>query len=691
MQSTFSPRAAAPVIRTKSGEIFAPSSFGLDHTTFGPGFNPSSLLEGERYRGLDYRHKFACSQQHDWKTYDASGRVIRPGTPFLSQPLIGGLMPSFYVPLDQRRPDSPYRIARLIVRRFTSLIFGHGRCPKLTSPDPDTEALALALEEAGSVPAAFAQARNLGGGMGSVGISWRFWEGKPRLKVHLSKHLYVHAWADREQLVPEHVSELYQTARDVWNPEKRRMERRLFWVRSDWTPIADLTFCEVPVTNEAVEWVIDEYAVHDDGEAHFIWVRNLPSDEDPGAVDGECDYEGLFEPMNSIDTLSTVINRGAKLNLDPTLVLQLDPDLAKRGVRKGSDNALSVGEQGDAKYLELQGTSIQAGLALRNEERKQILEVAQVVVPDPDEVTAAGTSSLAIRLLYQPMLDRSDLLRTTWGAAYVQLMEQMLRSARRLLPERGEDGSPLYPIEVDEEGNELEVRIALDLPPRVIEEQQLDEKGQPTGKTISREEEHHPGKIDTIKLVWPAYFPETENERQQRMQSLTTATGGKAVLSQRTATELAANVYGVDAAAEAQRVAEDAQRAAEREGLMFPPMGGELPSAAGAGDVVISVNDRVNLYTANELRAFDGKGPIRRADGSLDPDGFLLYPEFKAKRSAVGEVLGDAVGQAKAADILPAAQPAAAPEAPAPAASPSPPPEQGSPPPEGSQGPALGV
>ena len=49
--------------------------------------------------------------------------------------------------------------------------------------------------------------------------------------------------------------------------------------------------------------------------------------------------------MIGLDTLVSVVMKGATLNLDPTLVLKMDPELVSRkGVLKGSEHALVVGD-----------------------------------------------------------------------------------------------------------------------------------------------------------------------------------------------------------------------------------------------------------------------------------------------------------------------------------------------------------
>jgi hypothetical protein len=599
------PGPAFPIqstVRGTNGTIYAVSSFGVDDTTFGPSFRPQSLVENDRHRTLDFRRKFYNCTQHDHKIYDMSGRMNRGGQMALMQPLLSSQPPPFYVPLDQRRPNNPYRLARLIVQAFTNFVFGEHRFPKIKcTGDTDAEDFADALVQASDLPTVMIRARNMGGSCGSVGLSWRFYQGKPCVRVHSAANVYVHEWVDRDEGVVAHVSEIYLVYRDVWNDKAKKQERAPHWYRRDWTPTADIVFVEQPLNKDggANEWVVDEdqTVVHDDGFAHFVWIPNQPSDDDESEYDGEPDYEGLFEQANTIDMLNSVLATGTVRNLDPTLVLKLSTEqqeMQKRGVSKGSDNALNVGESGDAKYLELGGTAASTGIALLKQQRQFALEVAQCVIPDPNEIAAAATSGRAIELLYAPMGAKSSIFQAQYGKGITSLVTQMITSARKRMPTTNEDGSLEYPLELDgETGLMVPVEYFLDLPPREITEAVVDPiSGLPTGENkIVGYEQRKPGKGRVFVCEWPKRFGTTDTDDQSAATTTATSTGGKAFVSQRSAVESFAKRMGRDPHEEWKRVLEEKKQADEREQGMFPGTGGAVASSLGADTGQASVDD----------------------------------------------------------------------------------------------------
>lgn len=561
------------------------SSFGPDLTTMGPEFSAHSIFTSVRFRMLDRRGAYYACTQHDHRAHDFDGRPMQQGDPMLGSPNLASQPSDVYVPLRERRPSAPYRLPRVITDSFTNLVFGYQRWPTIRSPgDPETERFSRALADAQHLRTLMIRARTIGGSTGTSCLSWRFWRGKPRTQVHNPKYVYVHSWLDRETCEPEHVSEIYKYVRDEWNAESRRFEPVWYWFRRDWTPDADVAFKEIRIeTDVEPKWQVndEETYKHDDGYPHFVWIQNLPS-ERPEEIDGLPDYEGLYEVFDSIDVLNSVLVRGTILNLDPTLVLKVDPDLvARTGVQKGSENALSVGPNGDAHFMELQGTSVQAGTSLFGKLRETALEVAQCVVPDPNQVGASGTSSVALKVVYAPMLGKADILREQYENGLARLLGQQVRSARRLrigevIDDVDQDGAPVRRVAV------------LALPP-VIEERDVTDPatGEPTGEKVREEVELRPGPTENFAFDWGDYFLPTASDQQQTATTLATLATSK-LLSQESGADLAARALRIDPRADWDRIKSEKDAQASTQATMFSdpgvPVDGPdgLPDDAGA-------------------------------------------------------------------------------------------------------------
>ena len=605
------------------GNAMSFSAFGGDEQDI----DARSLLQGDRFVEIERRSSYYECTQHDRKFWDFDGRPINPRT---MQPLIGAER-SWWVPLKMRRPHTPVRLGKVIVDSFTNLLFGENRFPDIgVEGDELTEDWLQTAIRVGKLPQKMIQARSYGGAAGTVGVSWCFRDGKPRFEVHHAKNLFVHKWADRLELVPERVSEVYLFHKVKW--DGKGFNKVYYWFRRMWTPEADYVFKDV-VFDQGVEpvWEVDEEKTtyHQDGVCHLEWIQNLPTDE----MDGLPDYDGLYENFDHVDLIMSVITRGAILNLDPTVKLKMDRDEVSRlGIKKGSDNALIVGKDGDADYLELGGQSITSGLELVKELRRYILETAQCIVPDPHEVAAQGVSSVAIKAMFSPMLAKADILREQYGSAVERMLTKMEKVARektttpfmqtelvtqqvpQMVPDpvTGELVEQMVEQQVEQE---QAVQFFIDLPPKVTEVPLIDPITQQPMADGSMEISIEPRVLGPgggeILLTWPPYFPPTPQDQNQIVTALQAATGGKPVLSQETAVEAAARAFNVDPSEEWKRVQEQGQKDQAAQSAM-------MDTAAAGGQV----DDPNQLPPGAEPRGEepppDGGAPPGNAP--VDPD-----------------------------------------------------------------------
>lgn len=677
----------------RNGVGIAPSSFGMAATTLGPEYGADGIWNSARKQELEFRQRYYRCTSHDWKSYDFGGRMISSGRQSMTQPLMSqsSATPDYYVPMSARRPSVPYRLARKMTGAFTGLLFGHGRWPQMRSDDPDTQAWAEAIAKAGKLQGQLTQARNLGGSTGTAGISWRWVGGKPRFKAHDAAYVHVLEWEDEDEKIPSHVTKLKQRMHTVTDEKTGRPKEVAFWYREDWTLVADVVFKPAEVTDDEPDWAryIDEEQSeeHRHGRCHFVWVQNLPCDDVEAEDDGQTDYAEVYEPLDSLDILNSVLHKGTVLNLDPTLVIKADEENDPRGVvKKGSDNAILPGLAGDAKYLELSGMTVEAGIKLVDKEKEQILETCECVLLDPDKAAASGQSSVAMRIVYAPMIGKADLMRGSYGGAIERLLNDVTDYARMYLPD--EPGQLVVEDVLVENDNaddpdavpvyeDREVEFFVDLPPRVTTTPRLDSNGDPVmgedGKPVEDEtrEEQHPG-AGAITIEWGEYFKATADDLQKMGQAISTAAGAKACLSQRTAVELTANAFNRDPNQEWEAVQlevaqERTHEAAVSAGLLpsadanpevQAPGGGGYSRAKGSYEI----DDQIKqLLTVRAALALVGQPPLLDPDTGLESeDNDMTIVEFQAKAAAKGTAEGtiDGGGAPPAPPALPGTLPA---------------------------------
>lgn len=431
------------------------------------------------------------------------------------------------LPLKFRKPTAPYNIVKVVVERFTSMLFSQRRHPTLSAPsEPDTEGWTNAAAESGRLWPTFVNARNMGGAMGTVCVGFSFVDGKPKFEVHDPRWCNP-KFVDQQELELESIEKLYPFQREEWNAQRKRYEPCTYWYRRTidlttdivYEPLEDKTYREAVKKGEPPPWIVKFKVQHDLGFFPGVWIQNLPVD---GEIDGEPDCAGIYETAEAIDALYAQANAGTVMNCDPTLFLKSDAELGE--ISMGHKNVLKVNQGDDGKFLEINATGIKAARELAQEFKVNALEVVSCVL---DNATVGDRATAAeVEKAHAPMLAKCDILREQYGSkGVVPLMEKVMRAAKAV------EGKILPPAE----GSTKPVRLVIKLPPKV--EKSAD--GQVTKSA------HKLGEGLDLALKWPVYFIPTLNDAKMGADAVAVAREAK-VLDQENAVKFTAEFFNVD-------------------------------------------------------------------------------------------------------------------------------------------------
>lgn len=339
---------------------------------------------------------------------------------------VGGSM----LPLKYRRPTAPYHLAKVIVSRFTGLLFGSQRHPNtIVSDDPDTDAWLTGFCDSTRLWSRMVLARTYGGAMGSVAVGFVFRDGKPKVEVHDPRWCFPE-FADREELILDRLEKRYQYPDFVRDPETGQMVEGWFWYRRVIDCEKDVLWPRVPVLDgQEPRW--SQYrsvtTPHNYGFCPVVWIQNNEVQDD---VDGDADCHGVYEMIETIDALISQANRGILSNCDPTLHISTDDDIPD-GLRKGSDNAIKTSQGGNVSYLEISGAGPKAALEFADDLEKRTLRVSRCVLDD--NFGGPARTAKEVDQNYSNMIEQADLLREQYGERGVKrLLEMVLKAARKL-------------------------------------------------------------------------------------------------------------------------------------------------------------------------------------------------------------------------------------------------------------------
>lgn len=328
------------------------------------------------------------------------------------------------VPLQLRKPSAPYHLVRVVVNRFTGLLFSAKMHPQVRILGaPEMQAWVEGLIKCSRLWIRMALVRTYGGSMGSVAMTYQFRNGKPCIEVHDSRWCFP-TFTDRAAGEMSRLEIRFQypleqldakgVVREIW-----------MWFRRVIDQTSDVVYAPVPVgEGDEPQWVAQSTVNHNLGELPGVWVRNSQTDDQ----DGEEDCVGLYDTQETIDGLLSQASQGARENSDPTFMAASD-ELKIGELRKGSFNALKLEKGGDAKYIEMTGGGVDSAVKMIETNRKYALEVAQCVL---DSETGALTATEAERR-YGSMYERGDLFREQYGEMGIKpLIGKMVRGALKL-------------------------------------------------------------------------------------------------------------------------------------------------------------------------------------------------------------------------------------------------------------------
>lgn len=470
--------------------------------------------KGMSPRQMEMNRRWAvyCAAQYETRRCDWDGSERLDPVEREALASRGSVPPGFYdaggqmgeVPVKFRRPAAPYHLGKVIVNRFTGMLFSEKRHPKVRVPgDPDTEAWIEALCHASRLWQKMIIARNYGGATGTVPVGFSFVDGKPIIEPHDPRWCFPD-FEDRATLKLKSMEKRYQYPVEERDQDTGLWETEWYWYRRVIDEESDIVYEPAPVGDgDEPDWVEASRVDHGFGFCPIRWVQNVPVDDD---IDGEPDCHAVYDMLEAMDGLLSQAYKGTILNCDPTVIISSTDELSD--LRKGSGNAVKL-TNGTADYMEISGAGPLAARDMCKEMRSMTLEVAQCVLDSDGGPETAAKTATEVNRRYSSMISKADILREQYGQNCVlPLIEMMVEAARKLGA-----GKPM-------EGGGI-LKEVLQLPPK------LDEDGNVA--------DHVLGNGGMLDLQWPGYFEPGVDDAIKAVQAASTAKLGGLIDSEHAA------------------------------------------------------------------------------------------------------------------------------------------------------------
>lgn len=604
-------------------------SMGVAEEMLGTGSKHMKLTR--RQKELNNLWAYFRVAEHDGKSVGWDGRpVLSIGdreTISRSQFVPPGYEMMEDMPKHCRRPIAPLGIVRNIVMRFTGLLFSNRRQPRVAVPGDDkTEDYLNALLKDGGFWPAMIQARNYGGATGSACIGYKFIGGRPVFES-IDPRWVTPEFEGRGYSDPIKLTIQYTYSKEEWIDEKWKTV--WYWYRRVIDRTSDTVWVPVKCREKEPAWdfIQSNKVNHNLGFVPYEWIQNFKVDDE---TDGDPDCAGCYDMINAVDELLSEVYSGTVLNLDPTFIINPgEGGSSISQIKKGSDNAIKLGNGGDAHYMELTGSGSTIGITVIEKLEERIYRQAQCV---PDSVlfqNAGEKTATEIERIFSSMFEKADALREQYGPTIVRLAQKLLVTVRMY--------TEMQEVP-DENGNVRYFRGRVYVSPKVI--QQAD------GDTV--EIPRQIGKGTVCDIRWPQYQRPSITDQSTFAQVLTTIlTSDPKLMTQRTAVKALAPIMDFDAMQELHALKrEEEQEAMQAEAESGGEEGGEEGSG-GAGPaenpVAWKTALEAGIITLNEYREMAlGLGEI--------PDGDLTMPQYRSKYPQVFMASTAAVSE-KSVDI----------------------------------------
>lgn len=346
--------------------------------------------------------------------------------------------PNDYIPIRKRKPRIIYPYAKIMRNRISAKLLGKSVFPKLVIEDSedDQDFLNVVVKQT-LFKSRMLQASKMFSSHGTVFVRFKLDEGELILEHYNPKYCYpeLNPDGDLESLRIQYVYEDKEDTDERGKPREK-------WYRLDLGKDVDRLYDNPPYKPDAEPTfnVVNEVA-HELGFVQGEWIRTTEEKHIP-------DGENLILPITGfIDALNynlSQTDRAVSYGLDPQLVISnMDEDELDKLI-KSAVKAWNVGREGDAKFIEVQGSGVERAEETRLSFTKNLGEFTRVIMLDPEKMVTHAQSGKAMEVLMGPLLELIDELRPQMGKGIVRLLQKMM-TALTIFNQRGEEMSIVMP------------------------------------------------------------------------------------------------------------------------------------------------------------------------------------------------------------------------------------------------------
>jgi hypothetical protein len=324
-----------------------------------------------------------------------------------------------YIPIRKRKPRIIYALPKVLVDKVAAKLVGNSVFPQFTiEDDPDATAFFKAVQDMVGFKANIMEPTKRLLASGSVFVRFYLVEGSMQMEWYNSKYCYP-VFDGTGELAQLDVKWVYEDQNDKdqkGNPKKK-------WYRLSLTQISDILF-DNP---EYVEGAEPDFKVVEQNDHNLGWVQGewLRTGKDKFKYDGPSLYADIMDFCDEMNYSLSQTSQAVGYNQEPQLGLNgMDEDEIDKLIRS-SQKAWNLGKDGKAAFIESSMEGVKEAEAQRIAGRNKMLDVARVVIHDPEKIVGQASSGKALEILHAPLVELIDELRLMIEPALKNLLIKM--------------------------------------------------------------------------------------------------------------------------------------------------------------------------------------------------------------------------------------------------------------------------
>lgn len=323
------------------------------------------------------------------------------------------------VPLRQRAPKINSNFTKLLCQRLASKLVGDDVFPKFeVEDDPDTTEYLRMIVKAGKLKSRLIDPVRRELNAGAHFVRFYIVDGSFVVENYLAKYCHPTLKTNGE-LQSIDIKYTYEDKEDLDQHGKPKIK----WRKITLGETTDIEY-DNPDFNPEKEPVFQvvESVTHAMGFVQGEWFR---TSEQMDEVDGFSVTQDILDFADELNYSLSQSSQAVGYNQDPQLTFKNVDQEDLANVIRSATKSWNLGREGEASFLESNLSGVQVAMELRDKVRLNIMDIARVILMDPEKLVAQAQSGKAMEILHGPMVDLIKELRPSMGDNISNLVLKM--------------------------------------------------------------------------------------------------------------------------------------------------------------------------------------------------------------------------------------------------------------------------